>query len=358
MQLSPLQSRLVASIAASLLLLLLYLSLFSPNFALASEVLYAPDFDSIEHDFLENKPPEITALVNNVPRRISLAPGRSARFVFDSIVSHPPHDDLLEQDTAQRTVFVSANTCQRPDFESQGSAWNTAPQLELSVSAANPNLLSTSAGLGAATIEFEDGAVMHKVTITDAVYITVTAPSALSGFSGLYSVEIAASVDNWFHSYQEDESPQLTLIARDSNTAILRTRDLGLDETPDDINSAQQALEGDPPYVMFVDEENSPRLNGIRRSFCGLKTYAQMSSHGGDGNSGAAATSIVGPGLLGQPGHQFHFRDLDAGRQYNGILVHTGRRGLIKREEGQVGGGGHVFRPRQFKTNLSKFKIT
>ncbi|KLU88768.1 calcium influx-promoting protein ehs1 [Magnaporthiopsis poae ATCC 64411] len=124
MQLTPLQSRLAASLLASCALILIYLTLFSPNFALAQEILsarpplpdhdaavltlpaadglsthdsdggadlrvrhtavqYEPLFAAFGRSIIGRAPPGISALRNNVPEKSEIKPGTNKVFVFE-----------------------------------------------------------------------------------------------------------------------------------------------------------------------------------------------------------------------------------------------------------------------------------
>lgn len=133
MQLSPLQSRLVATVAASCLLILLYLTLSWPHFALAAEldngvatpathlpilddvtilqdrddqekvaveeggendaaeafrrraVAYEPYFGLFDRGIVGRAPAGVTGLANNVPQQLNLDPSTTQVYVFEKI---------------------------------------------------------------------------------------------------------------------------------------------------------------------------------------------------------------------------------------------------------------------------------
>ncbi|MDA4133403.1 MAG: MID1 family protein, partial [Thaumarchaeota archaeon] len=128
MHLTPLQSRLAASLIASCLLVLLYLSLFAPHLALAAElgseedraafppvvfenelsaadellddpriggrdavpeeergggVAYEPEFAAFDRSILGRAPAGVTELVNNIPVNLDVVPGSTQYFMLD-----------------------------------------------------------------------------------------------------------------------------------------------------------------------------------------------------------------------------------------------------------------------------------
>jgi calcium channel MID1 len=108
MKLSPLQSRLAASVLASVLLLLFYFSLFSPQFASAEkleqtlpillddldlplalegrrslDVEYEPEFAAFDRSIIGRAPAGVTGLANNVPISMNVVAGTTQLFVFE-----------------------------------------------------------------------------------------------------------------------------------------------------------------------------------------------------------------------------------------------------------------------------------
>jgi calcium channel MID1 len=127
-KLTPLQSRLAASVTASILLLLLYLALFSPNFAYASdvgsirpedhnherlleiyslgdtledtddleirEVEYESEFLGADRGIIGRAPADVTALTNNVPTLINVLQGETKHFVFENVSLSLPRSNI------------------------------------------------------------------------------------------------------------------------------------------------------------------------------------------------------------------------------------------------------------------------
>lgn len=149
MQLSPLQSRLAASLVASCLLLALYLFLFPPQFALAAELdlslgaehhhrqvqeivvedyphgggastgpavvaaavdgrtapeMYEAEFDGFDRGIIGHAPSTgVTALVNNVPVSMDVEAGSTRFFVFEARTIFQPAPEDVDGHTGDTT---------------------------------------------------------------------------------------------------------------------------------------------------------------------------------------------------------------------------------------------------------------
>jgi calcium channel MID1 len=427
MQLSPLQSRLAASLAASLLLLLIYFLLLSPNFALAAELTSIPDFvleertteldlglDVNAAEVLEGRssqldpgyepefapfgrsiigraPAGVFALVNNVPTTMNLEPGTSSFFTFegDQIFKstmrrseetrNEEHvalrqllgstsegnegedgtgegPELLRRQQPTKTVFLSANTCMQPQRIAPDATSMDPPQLSLFVSTSTKNTApGPNQDMATEVIKvFTHGAVMYQVNATGPIFFGVSAPNISTDmFSGVYNFEIAASIDGWFHSYDEVSRDQLMWIDSDSRAAVLVTHNL-----TDNANEAKVKLmmQQPPPYVMFAENKNGSYIGGVRNSFCGLQNYAQIAAMKNGKFTNMVTTSMTtrGPGNL--PKQQFYFSGLNSSSWYNGILAIPPKSALRRQADGSTGagGGGRVFQPTDFQTKEGK----
>ncbi|KAL8301646.1 hypothetical protein RB597_002184 [Gaeumannomyces tritici] len=412
MQLTPLQSRLAASLLASCALLLLYFTLFSPNFALAHEILPArpplPDADAagthsgdsgalrVRHAAVEYEPmfpgfdrsiigrappPGISALQNNVPGKGEILPGTNKVFVFEraSIQGREQHMELRrdqlggtqeepsepenrgvnpaaaggEQANAvqrrqqgTRTVYISANTCMQPRPRADATQLEP-PQLTMYLSSTSPG----AEGVKPASPDdkgtwhvFNEGAVMVNVSSSEDIFVQLTAPTLRENtFDGAYSFEVAASVDASYHAY-EDRAPgersspssatDLVWLDSDDSNAVLIARDLG----------AQPAGGGEKmPFVVFANQGSDRSISGVRYSFCGLQTYAQIAGIKDGKNSSFVRTSMYGGGSGSASKQQFHLSGLRAGTNYSTILARAP-------QSNSPGGGGLVFRATNFTT--------
>ncbi|CRK46306.1 hypothetical protein BN1723_007004 [Verticillium longisporum] len=129
MQFTPLQSRLVASLGASVMLLLLYFLLLSPGFAQAQQLADAPgfflderytseddlvallddtsklditykaEFPAFDRSIIGRAPPGVTGLLNNVKENRNVRPGTTQQFVFEASRIWP--DEVASRSTVK-----------------------------------------------------------------------------------------------------------------------------------------------------------------------------------------------------------------------------------------------------------------
>lgn len=397
MKLSPLQSRLAASVIASCLLIVLYLSLFSPHFALAAELkdvravwlddvddspelaaprslnpAYEPDFALFDRSLLGRQTEEFTSIGNNEEGFMNLEPGSTHLFRFSesSTPARGLPDSPLElrnehNGTAQegrtadagvggkpakrqnaRRVYISANTCLRPDIEDASRTAPEAPQLTMYVST-SPSNLSPGPLAPAGTqdvVEFIEGAVMYNFTTSGDVLIGIHAPNITATSNGIYNVAVAGSTDAYFHTYNDNDDADLIWVDSDSQGALLITHNL----TESNDISTQERVMSMQPYVMFAQNKDSKSINGIKFSYCALNTFAdiQVTKNGKLTNMVTTGMTKRGPG--GFPKQQFYFSGLNSSSSYFGILASVGNASVNGR--GQIGGGGHVYKAMNFTT--------
>ncbi|KAK2028488.1 calcium influx-promoting protein ehs1 [Colletotrichum zoysiae] len=411
MQLSPLQSRLAASLIASLLLVLIYYLLSTPTFALAAELTgatqpllddlqfddslgprshleptYEPEFAAFDRSIVGRAPAGVTGLVNNVGVNRNVPGNTTQNFVFqaDAIFADffnekdgPPmlelrgivndsspelastedvnlenEDHGLRRRQAQgRAVYISATTCIQP----QRAANNTKDdpqQITMYISTSQDNQ-TPGPGQNASlqtTVPFVEGVAMFRVNATGDVFIGISAPAEDGEkFTGDWNFEVAVSTDDYFHSYDANPS-ELLWVDSDSSAALLTTQNLTDTQNETRI---KEIMEQSPPFVMFVENRENPTTNGVRRSMCGLENYAQIAAMKGGKFGNLASTSMTtrGPGNL--PKQQFFFNGLNASALYTGILVQTGNSSALRKRQdgdGSVGGGGRVFEATPFET--------
>lgn len=394
MQLSLLQSRLIASLAASLFILVLYLVLFSPNFALAAELdsahvirldrplersedgglSYEPDFPPFDRSIVGRAPPGVTALGNNVPMTMNLQPGSTECFMVEqsTIASRDTEDgddldrDVLGEDEnglpelkrradSSKTIYISVNTCLQPQKVS-GSAPSIPPQLTLYVSNSSDITCPNAATNGSSHVQskaLKEGAAVYKIQMTGDVYIGVSAPNISTNFTGVYNFEIAASLEEYFHQIDESGLSQLLWMDSDSTSALLVSRDLTRDHS-----RAQQVMDAGPPYELFVENNESPSIDGLRHSICGLANNAQISANrAGNGKlNNLVRIGMTTRGQGGFPKQQFYFTGLNASSSYWGILYKARKASSNpKRQEDASRGGGTVFAATQFNTSSGRF---
>ncbi|KAI0397258.1 stretch-activated Ca2+-permeable channel component-domain-containing protein [Xylariaceae sp. FL0594] len=404
MQLSPLQSRLAASLLASFLLILLYVFLFSQQFAFAadSNQFSSPDalsshFPVIEEnsDSLEREPPsyepsfslfdrsaagrradDVSSIELDRLKTSNIDPGSTVQYVFEassvsgrsaqepsvfhelrrSFNGSQERDVFDDEDEAtlgaglrrrqrpSQTLYISANTCNQPGRISPDQTTMDPPQLTLFVSTSKEN---TSPGPGKdestqKAIVFTEGAVMYNASLNDDVYFSISAPHVSEQYFTTtlpYNYEVAVSVDQYHHAYEDTETPPLYWVDSDASSTLLITKNLT--STLDDAFST-------PPYVVFVQNTANPGINGIRNSYCGLKSWAQIRPLG-DGDEQATVGLRQGKDDLTV--QEFYFTGLNASSTYTGIAALNTSMTLHKRQgPGSRGSGLVVYKGVDFST--------
>ena len=414
MQLSPLQSRLAASLVASCLLIVLYLFFFLPQLATAIELdaitpvyedhdddwisepaprdvdavvgaldgadlSYEPDFAAFDRSIIGRAPDGTTGLKNNEPWTSNISPGDTITCIFE-LSSAPDSDNsgskrlrelrkrsdgpemesegegspgndstgLNRRQEASRTLYISANTCQQPSRISPDQTTLDPPQLTLFVSKSSDNTSPGPDQENTEFIPFEEGAVMYNMPLTENVFFSIHAPQVSSEHFTTtlpYNFEIAASVDESFHSVNDNPNSELIWIDSDATGALFTTRNL--------TSSPDQVID-DPPYLLFANNKKDMRINGIRNSYCGLRREAQIRVPE-NGMSGQITTGLKqgGPGNLTK--QEFYVGGLNASSQYVGILVKDPTVSTPDRRRDVAGGGGVVFRQTEMDTKPREY---
>ncbi|KAI3396131.1 hypothetical protein diail_462 [Diaporthe ilicicola] len=396
MQLSPLQSRFVASAIATVLLIIIYFTLFPPQFAFAEEIShgspivldgsaglggvdteletrdlwYSPEFEAFDRSILgEVTKRDTLSLSNNVPNQMNLAAGDTLVYVFKSselsssgdtsslelrgdpgtsegeeggIFAGLDEESHVSKRATSAMVYISANTCLQPQGNSTTSS--EPPQLTLYVSNSTDN---TSPGPSAdaskqESMPFNEGAVMFNLTASDDLYMAVSASNVSSDYSGIYNFQIAASVDMWYHSYNESMDDELFWVDSDTTSVLLMTQNLTTAR-----GKQEQQMMSSRPYVMFAQNDAVPSINGMRYSYCGLDNYAQIAAVRNGQETTQVTTGITRRGAGGHPKQQFYFSGLNASSRYQGILA---RNANATTDVNVPGGGGHVLRATTFET--------
>ncbi|KAK2602167.1 hypothetical protein N8I77_008721 [Diaporthe amygdali] len=397
MQLSPLQSRFAASAIATVVLIIIYFTLFPPQFAFAEEIShdspiimdasagldgadveletrdfwYEPEFSAFDRSILgEVTKRDTLSLSNNVPNQMNLAAGDTLVYLFpsselsstqdtsslelrgESGTSEDEEGDVfagldeqgpLSKRATATTVYISANTCLQPQGNSTTSS--EPPQLTLYVSNSTDN---TSPGPSAdaskqQAITFKEGAVMFNMTASDDLYMGVSASNVSADYSGIYNFQIAASVDMWYHSYNESDDDELFWVDSDTTSVLLMTQNLTTARNRDQ----EDQIMNSRPYVMFAQNDAVPSINGMRYSYCGLDNYAQIAAVRNGQDTTQVTTGITRRGAGGHPKQQFYFSGLNASSRYQGILA---RNANATTDVNVPGGGGHVLRATTFET--------
>ncbi|KAF7546170.1 hypothetical protein G7Z17_g8626 [Cylindrodendrum hubeiense] len=403
MQLSPLQSRLAASLSASLVIFALYLLLFSPSFASATElpvnhvvhieeppeqapeqplvlsdgldISYEPDFGAFDRSIIGRATADINPLTNNGAEKLNLYPGETQCYIFkkstifsrDAIAARSAEGDQsteelegegheLSRRASSKTVYISVNTCLQPELETKTGKKKQAGQLSLYISTTSniqcPGPSKDTSKMK--VVEFDEGAVMYSFNATGNVYVGISAPNITGNYSDYYNFEIAASLDEYYHKYDSHNGSELLWMDSDSTSALLVTRNLTQHS-----NETAKIMKAELPYDIYLQNNNSTSLDGLRHSSCGLGQNAEFRAIVNDKEASKNGDKITtglttrGPGNL--PKQQFYVVGLDSGSSYSGIIVKrangTSTSSKSRRAETSIGGGGTVFRATEFETS-------
>ncbi|CAK7235622.1 hypothetical protein SEUCBS140593_009343 [Sporothrix eucalyptigena] len=366
--------------------------------------MYAPDFGVFDRGILGRAPPGVSSLANNVPETLNVVPGTTQVFVFEKslIFSREIEDEIAyerardielrrrnagyeegegdderdngsilfdvddseeteisgtsrlgrrQSNSTTRTVYFSANTCIQPQLLSPTIS-GAAPQLTMYVSTtpenispgpqSNPNQQTWHV--------FTEGAVMVTVNASSDVYIGISAPNVSSTMlSGTYNFQLAASVDAWYHSYDNETDANLIWVDSDSSASLLITHNLT--DSTDAVTDAN--IMNVEPYVMFAQNSEDRSVDGVRFSYCGLQTYAQIAATNNGKFTSMVTTGMTLAGLGNLPKQQFYFSGLNASSSYAGILAALPQNGTGQIGSNVVGGGGKVSRATTFQTKAS-----
>lgn len=406
MTLSPLQSRLVASLAATMFLAALYVLLFAPQLALADDSFsplelspildqplgesddfsssYSPSFDLFDRGIVGRQQEDITTLTNNVVTASNLDAGAVRCYVFraggprsgasedsesttgeggaeatTTTSDSPESQRVRRQNRDTRTVFITASTCQQPHQTDPDEDEQRPPQLTLlaSVSGDDDGCPRSTRNLPESHwIEFEDGLATLPVDSADDIYISVMAQNVSSSFTGVYNFDLAASTDEYYHKYSAGAlgSPDLLWMDSDSSAALLATRALTEEQS-----ETKKYMEAGPPFMLYVENDKWRVFDGLRRSVCAMSKVALIEANRDNvgRQNQLVRTTLTARGLEGLPRQQFYFEGLNATSTYNAILVkpmNTSSNLTTRQEgapdEGIPGGGGIVYKGVNFTT--------
>ncbi|KAI1169825.1 stretch-activated Ca2+-permeable channel component-domain-containing protein [Nemania sp. FL0916] len=405
MQLSPLQSRLAASLIASFLVLILYLFLFAPQFAFAADTaqlssgpapldspiydidgadglfdipgpLYEPEFPLLDRSIIGRVADGAAPLDVDQPMKSNINPKSTLVYVFeaasvsgrsaqepgrlhelrrslngtqDHVEGADDNDDgprldadLDRRQTPSRTLYISVNTCDQPARVSDQTI--DPPQLILYVSTSSEN---TSPGpekdQGAqSTVIFDEGAAVYNISLDHDVYFSISAPVVSDDQFDTqlpYNFEVAVSLDGYYHSYDTSDEPNLYLVDSDASSALLTTRNF-TNPAPESISSF--------PYSVFVQNTQDVQINGLRKSYCGLSSWAQIRPLQ-NGNS-QATVGLLQKGTANSTTQQFYVNGLNATANYTAIVALNTSLSIQKRQESGAAGGIVVYNPVPFST--------
>ena len=408
-KLTPLQSRFAASFAASLILIILYLTFSNPHFA------YAIDTDLIEHrdhnypfilnekpglvdsglagwpdeekkhgdqpvfvelgrELLERAPedPQINALENNMPgkKEISLGDQQFWSFSKENLYGHRSlatpdqgkrvdeanlenEDDiqtakeLRKRQNTDRRFYLTLSVCDQPSAIVSNSQ-KPVPQLTIYISRSSNNKRPNPSAQdpNQAVIPVVEGYAPFSDSTSDDVYIGISAPKN-SDFQGTYNYELTISTDAYYASYEENNKT-IFYIDSDSGAALFTSSNL---TDSNSTNSQREALLATgPQFGVFVHNQNDTSILGISRSYCGLRNHAEIK-----GNIKNLESPDVEVGMTlargGLPKQQYYVKNLNSSSAYYAMkVVENPQSG-----PGNVKGGGSVWKYITFNTTSGTY---
>lgn len=374
--LTHLQSRFAASLAATIFLILVYLVLSSPKFANALDVdsitrdsrkdIILPgtsdavdraifDFGNIgqaisgaggaaraEDGIAQRAPPGVFALPLDEAKPRNIKSGETQHWVFPikeaegssstatsdtsgnadtqpgSGVIPPDESGGRKEGLAPRrlkTIYVTANTCLQPYLSAPQDARDSGPpQLQMYISKSKSVLKpGPDSDESDVTIsKFHGGYGSATVDADDDIYIGISAPNN-TRYDGNYNYEIAASLEGPFHTLNLD-SPFLYFVDGDSEAALLQTGETTKTNANDKTYKQWMELK-DPPFTVFAHNMNNSAIVGLHRSYCGLSQNAQVTK-----KSQNVEVGMTNRGIPRKPKEQFYVKALNDSSSYFGFL--------------------------------------
>ncbi|KAF1961340.1 hypothetical protein CC80DRAFT_532002 [Byssothecium circinans] len=395
-KLTPLQSRLLASAIATSLVVILWICFQPHHFVYAAEIPvpdfvqhsefkqsvpqvqpnapaidvhgniieqgrseggYAPDFAYFDRSLIGRQEVEVGNLTNNQKQSVEISPnttvffrfekgqtsGRTARSVLAEHSSENVSGDVFENEDGEdgglrkrqapvRTVWVSVNTCGQP-LPSVKLITSPPPQLSLHISTKEQR--PEKGKPDTQSFEFEGGYANFTTNTTSDIYIGVTAPGLTDGWTGSWSFELAASLNGYYHGYDND-SQFMYMIDTDSDSTLFITFNLSTANTAEEV----QKWKDNNPFTMFAfPTGNWSDLNGLERSHCGLRKQFDTANKI---EVGKDITTQFGGGY---PKARFNVQGLKTNGSYTGFLAVDGSDQTMQLPSGgTVRGGGLVFR--------------
>lgn len=338
-----------------------------------SDGVYAPDFSYFDRSLVGRQQSDVEKLNNDQKKETDINPGSTKNFVFEksqlggkrarSLLAESPavrglentsgeesthagvlsEEDLAEEEELRKRqagsqVWISANSCRQPE-PTVNLITGDIPQLTLYVSTSSKNTKpgpSATNDLAHDPIPFVGGYANFSVQTDTDLFIGVSAPSLTQGWNGSWNFEVAASVDGYFHRYN-DTNQFIYMIDTDSDSALFITYNLTKDNNSTDEVERWKKMKS--PFTMYTFPNGTwTPVTGLERSYCGLKEQFNTT------NNITVESSITTKFGQGLPKGQFHVQGLENGKTYTGFLAVSGSdEDLQLPDEGVVRGGGQVF---------------
>ncbi|POS84159.1 hypothetical protein EPUL_003188, partial [Erysiphe pulchra] len=251
-----------------------------------------------------------------------------------------------------KTIYITVTTCLQPKPVSS-SIVTPPPQLQLYISQSQSNRFPGPARAddpnpdpNQEIVNLVGGYALHTIEAKSNVYLGVYARND-SNFEGIYSAQVAASVDAPYHYHEDDSESNLFIADSDTDSVLLYTDPFIHDGT--NITLLREWVSSPPPFVIFV-AENSVIKNviGLENSYCGLEQNVNIVTPNllATGIESNIATSVTTLGQSNLPRQQFLIDELKPDTKYMATLAIAGH----PYQGNFVGGGGRVFRSLTFNT--------
>jgi calcium channel MID1 len=248
----------------------------------------------------------------------------------------------LRKRQSGRAVWVSANTCSQPT-PSNNNGTDSPSQLILHVSTSEQK--PTNSSKDTTHIPFVGGFANFTTNTTSDLYMGVSASELPDKWTGGWSFEIAASVNGYYHSYNDTE--YMHMVDTDSDSTLFVSFPLQNSNKTEDVLKWNNTM----PFTFHAyPTGNWSGMIGLERSFCKLRDVT-------DG-------VLVKPDLTQLfddkrlPKAQFNVQGLKTNQTYTGFLAVTGgTTDMDLYNGGTVRGGGQVFKQFNWTTKAGKSPI-
>ena len=324
----------------------------------ARTLVYEAEFPGIARTVLGRQSSASQDLKNNAPGTGKILPGSKDYWRFPSSELHGPRTDQkaqvppglddhpdgpesarmeLKRQVADPWLHITLSVCTQPSpSDPQISA--PPPQLELLVSWKNPEPGSGDSA-DTSSIPVVEGYGRYDNPMSNDVFIAVQAPSS-TGYDGAYTYEIAGSIDTPYADYKDDVF--LHSLDSDAGSALLITSNFTSQNDSSNLIAAWMDL--GPRFSVFAHNTNDTQIQGLRRSYCGLKNSAQVKLSGStpsDSQDSTIETGLTNFGG-GAPKQQFYVGGLNRSSTYFAFLgLESNYSGV---GSGHPSGGGTVWK--------------
>lgn len=301
---------------------------------------YESDFIGLDRSIIGRAGQDIQNLANNVPGQLNIEQGSTQYWTFPkqsldeskapSTLGLPssPLIKVVDAKPNENVLYISLTTCLQPT--SKTSSPNGPPgQLELYVSTSSTNTQPSAADKDC-VVAIVEGFGSLNISVKSDVYFGIVAPNT-KDFTGVYSYQLTASIDGFFASHSTE--PNVNLIDSDTSSVLLYTNGIASNNTSNSENF-KKWMSGPPRFSIFVQNNDNPTIQGMRRSVCALQNFADIRLSA-DIDTGM---TLAGDG---RPKQQFHVRNLNASSTYYAITTIVGN--STNSGNGVIGGGGTVW---------------